>query len=399
MEPWRRNQYAVLVAVFTSYMGFAFVQPFMPLYIRDLGVTDVGEAALYSGIAVGIAPLFSGFLAPFWGMLADRFGVKIMVQRAMLSFVIINILLGLVVAPWQLLLLRTGIGLFGGFGPMTASLVTIGVPQEQVGPAIGRLQATQILASAVGPFVGGILADTLGIRATFFFTAGFCLLAFVLMTVLYHEERADPAGRRARARMPMRVMLALPGFLPLIAILFCTQAVDRGFGPILPLYVAEIDPTVPVASTSGLILSAGALVSALAATQVGGMLSRRGARLLLPLSLLIGFAAAAPVFLVTAVWQLVLLRVVFGIASGTTATLAYAAATDVVPEESRATAFGFLGSGTSLANALGPFGAGAIASVALRTSFAASACLYGVALALGVMVFARRARPAPVSSA
>src|SRR5947208_167356 len=154
MEPWRRNQYAVLISVFTSFMGFSFVQPFMPLYIRQLGVTDVGEAAFYSGVAVGVAPLFSGILAPFWGMLADRFGVKVMVQRAMLSFVIINLLMGLVVAPWQLLALRVCIGLFGGFGPMTASLVTIGAPQEQVGPAIGRLQATQILASAVGPFVG-----------------------------------------------------------------------------------------------------------------------------------------------------------------------------------------------------------------------------------------------------
>src|SRR4029079_10669819 len=107
----------------------------------------------------GVARL-AGFVAPVWALLADRFGVKIMVQRAMLSFVVINVLMGLIVAPWQLLGLRICIGLFGGFGPMTASLVTIGAPQEQVGPAIGRLQATQILASAIGPFVGGILADT-----------------------------------------------------------------------------------------------------------------------------------------------------------------------------------------------------------------------------------------------
>jgi DHA1 family multidrug resistance protein-like MFS transporter len=391
-EPWKRNQYAVLVSVFTSFMGFSFVQPFMPLYIRQLGVTDVGEAALYSGIAFGVAPLFSGILAPFWGMLADRHGVKIMVQRAMLSFVIINFLMGLVVVPWQLLGLRMAIGLFGGFGPMTASLVTIGAPQDQVGPAIGRLQATQILAGAVGPFVGGILADTLGIRTTFMFTAAQCLVAFGLMTVLYREDRAEQAQRRARPRLPMRALLVLPGFLPLVAILFFAQAVDRGAGPILPLYVAELDPTVPVASTSGLIVSAGALVSAVAASQVGRLISRRGARVLLPISLLIGFLATAPVFLVTAIWQLVALRVLFGIASGTTATLAYAAASDVVPEESRATAFGFLGSGTSLATALGPFGGGAIATISLRAAFGAYALIYGVALALGLLVVARQPR-------
>src|SRR5206468_2697904 len=87
-EAWRRNQYAVLVCVFTSFLGFSFVQPFMPLYIKQLGVTDLGEAALYSGVAFGIAPLFSGLLAPFWGMLADSHGVKVMVQRALVSFIV-----------------------------------------------------------------------------------------------------------------------------------------------------------------------------------------------------------------------------------------------------------------------------------------------------------------------
>src|SRR5262249_54296413 len=144
-----------------------------------------------------------------------------------------------------------------------------------------------------------------------------------LITVLYREDRAERLARRGRPKLSMRALLALPGFLPLVAILFLAQAVDRGVGPILPLFVAELDRTVPVASTSGLIVSAGALVSAAAASQIGRLLTRRGARVLLPLSLLIGFVACVPVFAVQSIWQLAGLRVLFGIASGTTATLAY----------------------------------------------------------------------------
>src|SRR5207244_5517309 len=118
------------------------------------------------------------------------------------------------------------------------------------------------------------------------------------ITALYREDRAENALRRARPRLSMRAMLVLPGFLGLIGILFLTQGVDRGIGPVLPLFVAELDPTVPVASTSGLIISAGSLVSAIAASQVGRVLGHRGARALLPLSLLVGLVASAPLLLV-----------------------------------------------------------------------------------------------------
>jgi MFS family permease len=302
--------------------------------------------------------------------------------------------MSLVVDPYQLLALRCAIGLFGGFGPMTASLVTIGAPQAEVGTAIGKLQAVQIGATAIGPLIGGVVADTLGIRVSFWVTAGLCLAAFGLITLLYREEREEAAARKVRPRLPMRAILALPGFFPLMAILLLAQLVDRSFSPIIPLFVHELAPAAPVASASGAVFTAGSLISALAASQVGRVLGRRPAPVLLAASLAVGMAAIAPLVAVDALWQLIVLRAVFGLAAGTTATLAYAAATALVPDESRATAFGFLGSATSLATAAGPFGAGAIASVSLRTAFVVDAALYAVAVALAVALAARRGRPA-----
>ena len=389
MEPWRRNQYAVLVCVFVSFLGFSFVQPFLPLYVRELGVSDLGEAALLSGVAFAVAPLLSGLLAPFWGSLADRYGVKIMVQRALVCFVVVNILLSLVQTPWQLLALRACIGLFGGFGPMTASLVTMGAPQSEVGPAIGKLQATQILANAVGPLVGGVVAELLGIRSSFLVTAGMCFLAFLAISGLYREDRAEVAARRARPRLRFGQLLALPGFLPLLLVLLLAQAVDRGFGPIIPLYIAELDPAAPVASTAGTVLSLGLFVSAGAASQIGRAMRRFDARLLLPLSLLIGLLAIAPLLLIERIWQLAALRVVYGLATGTTATLAYAAATRVIPEHSRSTAFGFLGSAVNLASAVGPIAAGALATLSLEATFAVDTVVYALALAICLTVVTR----------
>ena len=234
------------------------------------------------------------------------------------------------------------------------------------------------------------MAELLGIRTSFLVTAGMCALAFLAMSVLYREDRAEMAQRRARPRLRYRELLALPGFLPLLLVLLLAQAVDRGFGPIIPLYIAELDPSAPVASTAGTVLSLGLFVSAAAASQVGRALRCSDARVLLALSLLIGLLSIAPLLVVDQIWQLALLRVVYGLAAGTTATLAYAAATRVIPEHSRSTAFGFLGSAVNLASAFGPIAAGALATLSLAVTFAADTVVYALALGICLMVVTRR---------
>jgi MFS family permease len=318
-----------------------------------------------------------------------------MVQRALLAFALMNTLASLVVNPWQLLAVRLGIGLFGGFGPMTTSLVTLGAPQQEVGPAIGRLQAIQILAAAVGPTLGGLVADAFGIRTSFVVTAGLCAASFLLMTALYREDREQVARRKGAGTMPVRALLAMSGFIPLAGILFITQYVDRGFGPIVPLFIADVDPTLPVASTAGLVFSAGLFVSAIAASQIGNRINRHEVRNMLPLCASVGVVGTLPLIFFGKLWLMVVVQVLMGFSAGTIVTLAYAAIAQLVPDRSRATAFGFLGSATSLANALGPVGSGALAGLTLHTVYVADAILYTGSLGISLTLW-RKLRRSPV---
>ena len=86
---WRRNLFAVTAATFIGFTGFTLVMPFLPLYFHQLGVEDVGEIAMWSGLSLGVTPALTALLAPFWGRLADRFGRKIMVERSLVSFVVV----------------------------------------------------------------------------------------------------------------------------------------------------------------------------------------------------------------------------------------------------------------------------------------------------------------------
>jgi hypothetical protein len=53
----------VTAASFIGFTGFTLVMPFLPLYFKLLGVDDVGEIALWSGLSLGVTPGLTAMLA------------------------------------------------------------------------------------------------------------------------------------------------------------------------------------------------------------------------------------------------------------------------------------------------------------------------------------------------
>jgi MFS family permease len=94
-EGWQRNVWALTLIVFVAFVGFQFFSPFLPLYIRERGVTDPGGIALWSGVLSAVTPAISGVLSPVFGRLADRFGRKMMLVRSLVGFIVIIAAMGL----------------------------------------------------------------------------------------------------------------------------------------------------------------------------------------------------------------------------------------------------------------------------------------------------------------
>src|SRR5439155_911051 len=136
--------------VFISFVGFQFFSPFLPLYIRELGVTDPAKIALWSGLQAAVTPAMSGILSPVFGRLADRFGRKMMLIRSLVGFVVIVAAMGLVTSVEQLFLARVIMGLFAGFTPMVMALATTSAPKDKVPAAIGMVQSAQLLIVSIG---------------------------------------------------------------------------------------------------------------------------------------------------------------------------------------------------------------------------------------------------------
>ncbi len=372
-SPWRRNLFAVTAASFIGFTGFTLVMPFLPLFIRQLGVDDVGEIAVWTGAILGVTPALTALLSPFWGRLADRFGRKLMVLRSLVACAVVMAVMAFATHPWHVFALRALLGLLTGYGGLTLTMAAESAPPGQLPFAIGFVQTAQRLGPAVGPVIGGMLAGGLGLRNAFLASAGLYTVALLLVVFLYHESPVrhppDVSGDRRRG-VGFRSVLAFENFILLMGVVFGIQFVDRSVGPILPLYIEQVGVargSVPMAA--GLLFSAAAVSGAIGHHFCGRLLRRFSSRVVISGGVSTSAAAAAIMGAAANVWTLAGAIVVFGVGIGTASTAAYTAAGSVIPSGAHGTGFGFLSSAALTGLAVSPVVSGFLAATSLRGVF------------------------------
>ena len=168
-------------------VGMSMVIPFLPLYIKELGITDPNDLKRWSGLVVSGVFVTAFIVTPLWGWLGDRVGKKKMVIRAVFGLALSQFLLGLSANVFQLFLFRMLQGALSGFIAAALALVSTNTPKEKSGYAIGFLASSTAAGNVLGPFIGGLLADSFGYRNVFFITSVLCLISGLLIVFLVKE--------------------------------------------------------------------------------------------------------------------------------------------------------------------------------------------------------------------
>lgn len=189
----------LFAGVLLSGASFTMAVPFLPLFLHELGVGDA-SINLWAGIVQSSSFLIGAFMAPVWGVLADKYGKKKMVIRAGLSLAVIYSLIAFVQNPYQLVGVRMLHGLVGGFVPASMSIVATVAPEKETGWALGIMQAGTMTGGILGPLFGGLLAEWFGLRASFLAAGVIILLATIAVIVWVHERRPEHAADRAEMR-------------------------------------------------------------------------------------------------------------------------------------------------------------------------------------------------------
>jgi len=392
---WRRNLAALWLAELTAILGFSFAFPFLPLFLhQDLHIPAGPQLAFWTGITGGATGLALACTAPIWGRLADRYGRKPMLVRAMIGGGISVGLMGLAQSALQLTVLRGVQGASSGTVAAATALVATETPAPHLAWALGILSSSISLGSAVGPAAGGLAANLIGLRAIFL--AGGTLLLLAAVPVLLVVRESPRRMARAAAPRPMQVLrLARTGTVGALAVLIVAQGLQQtSYGAaqqLVVLRMLELTGSTQAQFLTGVTFAAGGIATALASLTYHRLLRRTTyRRLLIAGSLLLGLALLAAAAAATAP----LLIAAFVIASFFSGALipAFGAMIGLEsPAIVQATVFGVGSSAIALGFGLGPLLGGIVASLAgIRAGLTVAAVL---ALVLAALIGFRAREP------
>jgi DHA1 family multidrug resistance protein-like MFS transporter len=362
-QSWQLTLYVMFIAQLLSIIGFAFSLPFIPFYIRELGVTDEHLVPVWAGVLAASSSLVMAFFSPLWGWLADRHGRKIMVERAMFGGAIITFAMGLVGDIWQLLFLRLLSGAATGTIAASIALVSPIVPEKKLGYSLGLIQVAVFLGMTLGPWIGGLLADAIGFRYTFMIGGGILLMGGTLVLVGTQERFHRPTKETLGKSDHLFSLLTYGGFPAVMALFFFFNFSLQFVMPILPLFIETMcDPLRGVASTTGTLFAISGGAAALAAGVIGYLSDRVGYKPILAVNLILTAVSLLLHGMAQSITQLVLLRVLYGIAAGSILPTMNALVAKLIPPTSYGKAYGLTAAMTCLGMAAGPFFGGIMAS-------------------------------------
>lgn len=375
MIQWRKNQLSITISGSLIFFGYTLVMPFLPTFVRELGVTSKAGVAFWSGLILSVSPLLAAVSGPVWGRIGDRWGMRIIAQRATIINSVLWFSMGFSQNIFQLLVLRCLLGLLGGFNSVSVALVTQAAPRDRVPSIVGTLQSVQILAAGIGPFVGGVLANIIGVRSTFFVT-GIVMLGAVASVFMLYQDVSDGESPARNTGKSESGFWKRPEYFTTLLVLFFVNMADRTFGLTVPLFLEELGTT--AAWIAGGVISAATFGEAASAWMSGKLASRMTLRRLITARLLLSIAVLAPMIWVHTTAGFSILRIVLALLAGGTLTLTVSAASDVIPEEYRGTGFALLSSTSMLGGAAGPLVAGALGGWSIRSVFVFNAMVYAL---------------------
>ncbi len=378
---WRQNLAVCVFGSFTTAVSLTMLLPFLPIFVEELGIKQEASIVQWSGLAFGATFLGTGLTAPLWGYLGDKYGRKPMLVRAAIGMAAIMSLIGLALNVYQLVLLRLAAGLVGGYASSSMLLVAIQTPRERAGWALGVLSTGALTGNLIGPLVGGVLPNLIGIRNTFF--AGGAMIAIAMIATIFlvkedHREiKPPPSADDSKAisqRLQPSVQIVVGAMLATAGLVLLA---NMSIEPIITVYLEVLKvPRTRLVLDAGVIMAASAFGSILMAPRLGRLADRIGGWKVISLCLLASSVALIPQAFVTGWWQLGILRFLLGMSLAGLLPSVAKVIRHSVPERQLGKVLGYSQSSQYAGQVIGPLMGSAIgAHLGMRSVFLATGAM------------------------
>ncbi|MGR0219856.1 MDR family MFS transporter [Agromyces sp. ZXT2-6] len=175
----------LLLGMFVSMLATTVVGSSLPVIIADLD----GDQSAFTWVVTATL-LATTVSTPVWGKLADLFDRKLLLQLALVVFVLASAAAGFSQDTGTLIAMRVlqGVGA-GGLAALSQIVMADIISPRERGRYAGLFGAVMAVATVGGPLLGGIITDGLGWRWNFFVGLPFAVAALILLQRTLHLPR------------------------------------------------------------------------------------------------------------------------------------------------------------------------------------------------------------------
>jgi EmrB/QacA subfamily drug resistance transporter len=174
----------LLLGMFVAILSSTIVANALPQIVAELG----GGQSSYTWV-VTASLLTMTASTPLWGKLADQFSKKVLIQTAIVIFVLGSASAGLAQDTGMLIASRAvqGIGM-GGISALVQTVIAAMISPRERGRYTGYIGASFAVAMVSGPLLGGVITDTswLGWRWCFYVGIPFAVIALLVLQQTLH---------------------------------------------------------------------------------------------------------------------------------------------------------------------------------------------------------------------
>ena len=386
---WQRNLWTVWLSQFLSLAGFGMCGPFIPLFMKDsLGITDDAQRGAWVAVFT-FAGLFSLFLANLmWGMLADRFGRKLMLLRASYGTALFYPLMVFSPNIYWLIGFRALSALFTGTVNPAQTLLVSTTPKERHGYVLGVLSTAVWSGNLTGYLLGGIVVELWGYTAAFMCCSMLYFTSGLLIHFLVQENFKAPVKSNSKGRKKLSGEIMVPGVIALLLMFMLMGAGRRIDQPFVAMLVEMIHGESGAALYTGIISAGGAVGGVIAGFGFGTLSDRYPPeKMIVPVVSIAAFCAVWQ-GLSPNIWSLGIARFFYYFVAGGMQPMLLVMLSRLISPERKGTFFGWSAS----INLAGGLGASAISGViaynfGIRAIFIAGGVLLILMLLPGMRLF------------
>jgi DHA1 family tetracycline resistance protein-like MFS transporter len=237
----RRATGFVFVTVVLDTLAMGLIVPVLPRLILGLGGHGLANTAVIFGVLATVFAVMQFGASAVQGALSDRFGRRPVILISNIGLGLDYLIMAMAPNLVWLFAGRLLSGVAAGSGPAAYAYMADVTPPDRRAASFGLLFAAQALGAAMGPALGGLVAN-IDLRAPFWVAAGLSLANALYGGFVLPESL--PRSRRAPLRWsqlnPIGALLwlvrAYPGVAPMVVVAVLLSLASQGVNNVAVVY-------------------------------------------------------------------------------------------------------------------------------------------------------------------